>query len=184
MKTKASLLKYETAPRTTTTAAGKSVGADLKGDLARTSNILRPIFQVFYTIYRQLELNLRIKPRKRLVRVQPEALSVPASLNDTWSMDFMHDQLADGRSIPRWIAVGTRIADRPPLRSQQAQFMHWAPNSKQQCSSTASTPVLSRCQLINMFRRRTNASFSDGTDLSCQCIKLVGKRSLVTALQQ
>lgn len=48
-------------------------------------------------IYCELELNLRIKPKKRLVREKPEPLSVPAAINDIWSMDFMHDQLSDGR---------------------------------------------------------------------------------------
>ena len=52
-----------------------------------------------YRVYRALELNLRIKPRKRLVRAVPEPLAVPTVKNDTWSMDFMHDQLADGRSF-------------------------------------------------------------------------------------
>ncbi|CBW74025.1 Transposase [Mycetohabitans rhizoxinica HKI 454] len=52
-----------------------------------------------YRIYRELELNLRVKPRKRLVRQVPEPLSVPTAVNQLWSMDFMHDQLADGRSI-------------------------------------------------------------------------------------
>ncbi len=51
-----------------------------------------------YRIYRELELNLRIKPKKRLVREKPEPLAVPAMINDSWSMDFMHDQLNDGRS--------------------------------------------------------------------------------------
>ena len=51
-----------------------------------------------YRIYRELELNLRIKPRKRLVREKPETLAVPDRVNACWSMDFMHDQLADGRS--------------------------------------------------------------------------------------
>ncbi|MEQ6205029.1 IS3 family transposase, partial [Sulfitobacter sp. HNIBRBA2951] len=46
-----------------------------------------------------LELNLRIKPKKRLKRDKPEPLAVPNLPNDTWSMDFMADQLADGRSI-------------------------------------------------------------------------------------
>lgn len=50
-----------------------------------------------YRIYRELELNLRIKPKKRLTREKPEPLAVPETLNQTWSMDFMHDQLADGR---------------------------------------------------------------------------------------
>ena len=52
-----------------------------------------------YRIYRKLELNLRIKPRKRLIRERPEPLAVPEQPNRTWSMDFMADQLADGRSF-------------------------------------------------------------------------------------
>ena len=52
-----------------------------------------------YRIYKGLELNLRIKPRKRLIREVPEALNVPESINQIWSMDFMHDQLQDGRSF-------------------------------------------------------------------------------------
>lgn len=52
-----------------------------------------------YRIYRELELDLRIKPRHRLVREKPLPLAVPTAINQSWSMDFMHDQLADGRSI-------------------------------------------------------------------------------------
>ncbi|OFS93485.1 transposase [Stenotrophomonas sp. HMSC10F06] len=52
-----------------------------------------------YRIYRELELNLRIKPRKRIIREAPQPLAVPEAANQTWSMDFMHDQLADGRSF-------------------------------------------------------------------------------------
>ena len=52
-----------------------------------------------YRIYRELALNLRIKPRQRLVRNPPEALGVPDTINQVWSMDFMHDQLTDGRSF-------------------------------------------------------------------------------------
>lgn len=52
-----------------------------------------------YRIYRELELNLRVNPRNRLKRERPEELAVPATTNQTWSMDFMHDQLQDGRSI-------------------------------------------------------------------------------------
>ena len=52
-----------------------------------------------YRIYRELELNMRIKPRKRLKREKPEPLAVPEYPNRVWSMDFMADQLADGRSF-------------------------------------------------------------------------------------
>jgi putative transposase len=43
----------------------------------------------------ELELNLCIKPRKRLKREVPEALAVPESPNVSWSMDFMSDRLED-----------------------------------------------------------------------------------------
>jgi putative transposase len=52
-----------------------------------------------YRIYKELELNLRIKPKKRIVREKPEPLAVPARANETWSMDFMSDQLEDGRTF-------------------------------------------------------------------------------------
>lgn len=52
-----------------------------------------------YRIYRELELNLRIKPKRRLTRAKPDALSTPVKINQVWSMDFMSDSLADGRLL-------------------------------------------------------------------------------------
>ncbi len=52
-----------------------------------------------YRIHRELELNMRIKPRKRLKREKPEPLAVPEAPNEVWSVDFVADQLADGRSF-------------------------------------------------------------------------------------
>ena len=52
-----------------------------------------------YRIYRELELNLRIKPRKRIRRDKPDALDVPTAPNMVWSMDFMTDNLANGRTL-------------------------------------------------------------------------------------
>jgi len=49
-----------------------------------------------YRIYRELELNLRIKPRRRLVREKPEKLAAPELPNNTWSMDFMAHRLSNG----------------------------------------------------------------------------------------
>jgi len=49
-------------------------------------------------VYREQELNLRIKPRKRLKRDKPNALSVPENPNLVWSMDVMADWLGDGRA--------------------------------------------------------------------------------------
>ena len=52
-----------------------------------------------YRIYRELELNLRIKPRRRIERDRPDPLSVPQAVNQVWSMDFMSDSLSDGRKL-------------------------------------------------------------------------------------
>ena len=46
-----------------------------------------------------MQLNLRIKPKKRLKRDKSEPLTVPDKPNETWSMNFLADQLADGCSI-------------------------------------------------------------------------------------
>ena len=49
-----------------------------------------------YRIYRELELNLRIKPKRRIKRDRPDELSEPTAVNQVWSMDFMSDSLENG----------------------------------------------------------------------------------------
>jgi len=51
-----------------------------------------------YRIYCELELNLRIRPKNRLKCDRPEPLSVPDNPNQVWSMDFLADQLWNGKS--------------------------------------------------------------------------------------
>lgn len=46
-----------------------------------------------YRIYRELELNMRIKPRKRLRREKPEAIMVPKAENEVWWMGIKADPL-------------------------------------------------------------------------------------------
>lgn len=52
-----------------------------------------------HRIYCELELNLRIKPRRRLKRKKPEELAVPEAPNLVWPMDFIADRLTDGRQF-------------------------------------------------------------------------------------
>jgi putative transposase len=51
-------------------------------------------------LYREMGLQLRNKSPKRKVKAKlREGRSAPAGANDVWAMDFVHDQLYDGRKI-------------------------------------------------------------------------------------
>jgi len=50
-------------------------------------------------VYRLMKLGLRRKRKKRLPKRIKEPLSMPSSINKTWSMDFMSDALTDGRRV-------------------------------------------------------------------------------------
>ena len=51
-----------------------------------------------YRLYTKLGMQVRTKRRKKLVRPRVP-LSVPSRPNERWSIDFVHDQLADGRRL-------------------------------------------------------------------------------------
>ena len=61
-----------------------------------------------YRIYCELELNLRIRPKKRLKRDKPDTLAVPDVANHTWSiaarqaMRSIAERELYGRSVGRW----------------------------------------------------------------------------------
>ena len=50
-------------------------------------------------IYREEQLSVRRKKRKRVAAASREALVIPERPNERWSMDFMADTLADGRAF-------------------------------------------------------------------------------------
>ena len=50
-------------------------------------------------LYREKRLHLRIKPKKRLPKRDPEPLAQPSKPNECWSVDFMSDSLLSGRTF-------------------------------------------------------------------------------------
>jgi len=52
-----------------------------------------------YRLYRELGLAVRRKRRNRVAQANRQPRAVPEQANEQWSMDFMSDTLADGRSF-------------------------------------------------------------------------------------
>ena len=50
-------------------------------------------------VYRDVGLNIRIKPKKRLPSREPQPLVQPERANESWSVDFMSDALVTGRTF-------------------------------------------------------------------------------------
>ena len=52
-----------------------------------------------YRIYCELSLNIRVKPKKRIVGREAKPLVQPLQPNICWSIDFMSDSLISGRKF-------------------------------------------------------------------------------------
>ena len=72
-------------------------------------------------LYRELGLQLRNKSPKRRVKAQlREDRSAPVAANQVWAMDFVHDQLFDGRKIRilTIVDIFTRLSPAIDVRQQ------------------------------------------------------------------
>ena len=69
-----------------------------------------------YRLYKELGLQLRNKTPKRKVKAKLREDRQPASRpNDVWAMDFLHDQLFDGRKIRILAVIDTFSRFSPAL---------------------------------------------------------------------
>jgi len=87
-------------------------------------------------IYRQLKLNLRVKPKKRFPSRQPQPLVQPAGPNVCWSLDFMSDSLVSGQRFRTlniiddfnrellWIEIDTSLPTTRVIRTLE-MLINW-----------------------------------------------------------
>lgn len=72
-------------------------------------------------LYREMGLQLRNKSPKRRVKAQlREDRSAPTAANQVWAMDFVHDQLFDGRKIRALTIVDTFTRLSPAIDMRQS----------------------------------------------------------------
>ena len=77
-----------------------------------------------WRVYRQMGLNMRVKPKKRVPSRHPHPLTPPSRPNVCWALDFMCDSLTSGRPFRTlnvtdhfnrellWIEVDTSLPSR------------------------------------------------------------------------
>jgi putative transposase len=108
-----------------------------------------------YRLYRELSLQLRNKTPKRRVKAKLREDRTEASrINETWAMDFVHDQLATGRKI-RVLTSSTPSAasHQQSIRASAiAARMSWKRSSRFARSSASRSMSLS-LQSFNKWRR-------------------------------
>ncbi len=73
-----------------------------------------------YRLYRQEGLSLRLKSRKKRVSALRPALVQAQGPNEHWSMDFVSDQLADGRRFRVLTLVDNVSRVSPVLRAERS----------------------------------------------------------------
>lgn len=56
-------------------------------------------------LYRQMGLSVRIRPKRRIKCTVRQPMEKASSANHTWSMDYVSEQLSDGRNVRIFAAV-------------------------------------------------------------------------------
>jgi len=146
-----------------------------------------------YRIYRELELNLRIKPRRRIQRNRPDALSVPAAPNQVWSMGFMSDRLANGRKLRTFnvmddynreglaIEVDQSLPSTRVIRALE-QVIEWRGDNELPSLSTNFEPKRFPASLLEALHYVHHSRLKKSAYHSVQRSRLTGLNELNTAL--
>lgn len=96
-------------------------------------------------VYNQMKLNLRRKHKRRLPQRFREALCQPANVNQTWSMDFMHDVLTNGRKVRILNIIDDYNREALAVEADYSHSGHSVVRALEQIISCKGKPLEIRC---------------------------------------
>lgn len=122
-------------------------------------------------VYNKLKLNLRRKHKRRLPGRVRVALCSPADVNQTWSMDFMHDTLANGRKVRVLNIMDDYNREALIVRPDYSHSGHSVANAIEQIMDWRGKPYEIRCDNGPEFLSRTLVDFCNNHDIKIKYIQ-------------
>ncbi len=113
--------------------------------ICSTGRVSNGTTSVFTGSKKELELNFRIKQRKRLTHEKREALTVSLEINQVKSMDFMHYQLKDGRTFRLFNVINDYNREAIGMESNLSSPLERMIRELKQMISCRGKPQVIRC---------------------------------------
>lgn len=96
-------------------------------------------------VYNNMKLNLRRKHKRRLPTRTKDTLVQPQAINQTWSMDFMHDTLMNGRKVRVLNIIDDFNRQALAVQAEYSHSGHSVTNALDQIIETHGKPTEIRC---------------------------------------
>ncbi len=122
-------------------------------------------------VYNKLKLNLRRKRKRRLPARITVALCAPAKMNQTWSMDFMHDTLSNGRKVRILNIMDDYNREALMVQADYSHSGYSVANAIEQIIDWRGKPFEIRCDNGPEFLSHTLTDFCNKHDIKIRYIQ-------------
>jgi putative transposase len=122
-------------------------------------------------VYDMLKLNLRRKHKRRLPQRLKVALCSPASVNQTWSMDFMHDTLINGRKVRILNIIDDYNREALMVQAEHSHSGHTVVKAIEQITNWRGKPFEIRCDNGPEFLSHTLVDYCNDNQIKLKYIQ-------------
>ena len=122
-------------------------------------------------VYNLLNLNHRRKRKRRLPQRFREALSQPEKINNTWSMDFMHDTLITGRKVRILNVMDDYNREALAVKADYSQSGKTVVMALEEIINWRGKPTQIRCDNGPEFLSNTFVEYCQKTDITIKYIQ-------------